>query len=102
VKSCKAITKKKKPCPIPAEEWRISGMCHVHDPDGKFRTQVRNGTTRRIRKEKSPKIKKECQHTWYMREPGIQCTKCLIVWEKDERTKDYENGLAFARILASI
>jgi len=85
VKSCKAITKKKKPCPIPAEEWRTSGMCHVHDPDGKFRTQVRNGTTRKIRKEKSPKIKKECQHTWYMREPGIQCTKCLVVWEKDER-----------------
>ena len=85
MKSCKAITKKKKPCPIPAEEWRTSGMCHVHDPDGKFRTQVRNGTTRKIRKEKSPKIKKECQHTWYMREPGIQCTKCLVVWEKDER-----------------
>lgn len=94
MKSCKAITKKKKPCPIPAEEWRISGMCHVHDPDGKFRTQVRNGTTKKIRKEKSPKIKKECQHTWYMREPGIQCTKCLVVWEKDERTKDSVNGLA--------
>ena len=26
--------------------------------------------------------KAECGHTWYMREPGIQCTKCLIVWEK--------------------
>ena len=83
MKSCKAITKKKKPCPIPAEEWRISGMCHVHDPNGKFRTQVINGTTRRIRKQKSPKIKKECQHTWYMREKGIQCTKCLIIWKKD-------------------
>jgi hypothetical protein len=29
--------------------------------------------------------KKECQHTWYMREPGIQCTKCLVIWESDER-----------------
>ena len=28
----------------------------------------------------------ECSHTWYMREPGIQCTKCLVVWESDERT----------------
>jgi hypothetical protein len=26
---------------------------------------------------------KECSHTWYMREDGIQCTKCLILWEKD-------------------
>jgi hypothetical protein len=25
----------------------------------------------------------ECKHTWYMREDGIQCTKCLILWEKD-------------------
>lgn len=28
---------------------------------------------------------KECSHTWYMRENGIQCTKCLILWESDER-----------------
>jgi hypothetical protein len=27
---------------------------------------------------------KECSHTWYMREVGIQCTKCLIIWDKDE------------------
>jgi hypothetical protein len=27
---------------------------------------------------------KECSHTWYMREPGIMCTKCLIIWESDE------------------
>ena len=26
---------------------------------------------------------KECAHTWYMREEGIQCTKCLILWERD-------------------
>jgi hypothetical protein len=25
---------------------------------------------------------KECSHTWYMREPGIQCTKCGLIWEK--------------------
>ena len=28
----------------------------------------------------------ECNHTWYMREPGIQCTKCLIVWDKSMET----------------
>lgn len=27
----------------------------------------------------------ECSHTWYMREAGIQCTKCLVIWESDER-----------------
>jgi len=37
---------------------------------------------------------KECRHTWYMREPGIQCTKCLVIWESDERTKDNPDGLA--------
>lgn len=84
-RSCNAITKKKKPCPIYVEEWRTVDLCHVHDPNGKFRTQVRTGTTRKLRKNNSPKPKKECQHTWYMREPGIQCTKCLVVWESDER-----------------
>jgi hypothetical protein len=24
----------------------------------------------------------KCDHTFYMREAGIQCTKCLILWEK--------------------
>ena len=28
----------------------------------------------------------ECIHTWYMREEGIQCTKCLVIWESDEDT----------------
>ena len=28
-------------------------------------------------------MENECKHTWYMREPGIQCTKCLIIWEKE-------------------
>jgi len=41
---------------------------------------------------------KECAHTWYMRELGIQCTKCLIIWESDERTTDNANGLESPRI----
>lgn len=27
---------------------------------------------------------KKCDHTFYMREDGIQCTKCLILWEKED------------------
>jgi len=23
-----------------------------------------------------------CEHKWYMREPGIQCVICFVVWEK--------------------
>jgi hypothetical protein len=39
---------------------------------------------------------KKCSHTWYMREPGIQCTKCLIIWDDpaEERLKYMEdNGI---------
>ena len=25
----------------------------------------------------------ECKHTWYMREAGIQCTRCLTIWDKE-------------------
>ena len=31
-------------------------------------------------------IDKVCEHRWYMREPGIQCVNCFVVWESDERT----------------
>jgi len=34
--------------------------------------------------------KAECSHTWYMREPGIQCTKCLVVWKNNE-----DNNLSY-------
>jgi hypothetical protein len=78
---CTAITKKKKPCPIFVEEWRVGGMCHVHDPNGKFRKQIKSGENRASR-IMGPKTK-GCQHAWYMRDPGITCTKCGIVWEKE-------------------
>ena len=29
---------------------------------------------------------KKCDHKWYMRELGIQCTKCLVIWESDEES----------------
>ncbi len=25
-----------------------------------------------------------CSHTWYMREPGIQCTKCGDIWQSED------------------
>ncbi len=75
---CKAITKKNKPCPIPAEEWRTSGMCHVHDPNGKFKIQQRN------KGYKDNTIIGECEHKWYMRDPGIQCIKCLVIWQNQD------------------
>ena len=52
--------------------------CHIHDPNGKFRQQLKR---KGMGKGYTPK----CDHTWYMREPGIQCTKCLVIWESDER-----------------
>ncbi len=74
---CNAITKKKKPCPILVEDWREGGKCHVHDPNGKFRHQVRTGKSRAMRKAAS---KGPCQHTWYMRSEGITCTKCGLIY----------------------
>ncbi len=37
---------------------------------------------------------KQCTHTWYMRQLGIQCTKCLIIWEKwmDDPAEE-DNGI---------
>lgn len=38
---CTALTKKKRPCPNFVENWRNGTLCHVHDPNGKFRQQVK-------------------------------------------------------------
>ena len=45
---------------------------------------------------------KECDHTWYMREKGITCTKCLVIWESDERAEDSTDGLAQPGLLACL
>jgi hypothetical protein len=71
---CRALTRKQRPCPLQVK--RKNGLCHVHDPNGKFRMQQKskgylNHTTFQ-----------GCKHTWYMREVGIQCTKCLAIWQK--------------------
>jgi hypothetical protein len=31
---------------------------------------------------------KKCLHIWYMKQNGIECTKCLVIWDRsmDERT----------------
>jgi hypothetical protein len=77
---CSSITKKGKPCQFRVEDWRVENKCHIHDPNGVFRQQIKDGTSRRMRKE----TKGSCNHTWYMRENGITCTKCLILWDSDQ------------------
>ena len=37
---CSSFTKKKKPCPNIVDDWRSGTLCHIHDPNGTFRTQV--------------------------------------------------------------
>jgi hypothetical protein len=78
MRKCTAITKKGNPCPYKVEDWRSQALCHLHDPEGVFRQQIANGTSRRMRK----KTEGDCNHTWYMREKGIQCTKCFVLWDK--------------------
>jgi hypothetical protein len=53
VRKCTALTKKKKPCPNKVEAWRNADLCHVHDPNGKFRQQIQ--VKKRIYKETNNK-----------------------------------------------
>jgi recombinational DNA repair protein RecR len=77
-RSCKALTKKAKPCHIIVEPWRDESLCHVHDPNGTFRLQQsRKGY-------KNYTVMKSCQHKWYMKPQGIQCKECLVIWESDD------------------
>ena len=75
-RDCSSITKKGTACKYKVEDWRLADKCHIHDPNGIFRQQVKNGVHRNIKN-------KGCDHTWYMRDDGIQCIKCLILWERD-------------------
>ena len=38
---CTSLTKKKKPCPNFVDEWRTGTLCHIHDPEGTFKQQVK-------------------------------------------------------------
>jgi hypothetical protein len=53
LRKCTALTKKKKPCPNKVEAWRNADLCHVHDPNGKFRQQIQ--IKKRIYKETNNK-----------------------------------------------
>lgn len=48
---CGATTNKGLPCPIAAEPERL-GFCHVHDPNGIYRTQLREKKSRGKNKAK--------------------------------------------------
>jgi hypothetical protein len=74
---CKALTKKKTPCRIDVEDFRKNGLCHVHDPDGKFKIQQRN------KGYKDHTVIGACEHKFYMRDAGITCTKCGLIWAKE-------------------
>ena len=53
-------------------------MCHVHDPNGKFKIQQRN------KGYNDYTVIGVCDHKWYMRDPGIQCSKCFEVWSNPD------------------
>lgn len=72
---CTAITKQGRRCHSKVEEWRVGSLCHVHDPNGKFRQQQKK------KGYKTHIYELKCKHTWYMREEGIKCTKCNLIWE---------------------
>ena len=38
---CSSLTKKKKPCPNKVDSWRDGTLCHIHDPNGTFKQQVK-------------------------------------------------------------
>lgn len=50
---CTALTKKNKPCPNLVDAWRNGTLCHIHDPNGKFKQQVQ--VKRKIYKETNDK-----------------------------------------------
>jgi len=90
-RNCTATTNRGTRCWNKVENFRTASLCHVHDPDGTFRQQLKAkglGSPKTKKKKVKTVNKKECQHTWYMREEGIQCTKCLVIWDKSMDVKD--------------
>lgn len=87
-RNCTATTNRGTRCWNKVEPFRTAALCHVHDPDGTFRRQLAEKGFGK-RKPKQNKVRtlntKACEHTFYMREAGIQCTKCLVIWDSDER-----------------
>lgn len=76
MRKCKAMTKAGKSCTILVEDWRQGDLCHVHDPNGKLKKQAKNKGYRDHTKLMG------CHHKWYMRELGITCINCGVIWEK--------------------
>jgi len=67
------ITRKGRRCFALVENFRTAALCHLHDPEGTFRKQMRA----KGRGEKPPKkIPGVCNHRWYVRPEGIICTRC--------------------------
>jgi hypothetical protein len=68
---CKALSRKNRPCPLQAKHNK--GLCHIHDPEGKFRINQKNMGY------KNHTVMQECKHSWHNRKIGIQCTKCSLI-----------------------
>ena len=80
MKKCIAIKNNGKTCFANVTASWPTQTCHIHDPKGKFRQQLK-------RKGMGKDYVVKCEHKWYMRDPGIQCTKCLVIWESDEASR---------------
>jgi len=76
---CIAIKNNGKTCFANVTAAWPAKTCHIHDPNGKFRQQLK-------RKGIGKNYVVRCEHKWYMRDKGIQCIKCFVIWEKEEDT----------------
>lgn len=84
-RKCSAVKKNGKICfANVTKPWPVQ-TCHIHDPNGKFRQQQKR------KGYKAHTYKLECSHTWYMREPGIMCTKCGLIWEKETDSESLDS-----------
>jgi hypothetical protein len=75
MKKCYATKNNGKTCFANVTAAWPAQTCHIHDPNGKFRQQLKA-------KGMGKSYVVKCEHKWYMREEGIQCEKCLLVWQK--------------------
>jgi hypothetical protein len=76
MKKCIAIKNNGKRCfGNVTAAWPVQ-TCHIHDPNGKFRQQLK-------RKGMGKSYVVRCDHKWYMRDKGIQCDHCSAIWQKE-------------------
>ena len=76
-RKCYAIKNNGKPCfANVTDAWPVQ-TCHIHNPNGKFRQQLKA-------KGMGKNYIVKCDHKWYMKNEGIQCKNCLAIWQKED------------------